>query len=407
MPVYEYQALDKAGKKIKGIIDADNSAQARTRLRSQDSYPVSIRESGLGSIAANNHRTWSGLFERVSSQEISGMTRQLATLIGAGIPLVQALDAMVLQTRNVVLKKVIAEIRGAVNEGNTLTTALAAHPSHFPSIFVNLVRAGEASGSLDIVLERLADFREKQEALKGKLRAALVYPLFMAVIGMAILFVLITYIVPNIVQVFNEMERVLPLPTLILIQVSDFLRSFWWGVLLLLGVALVCIRHYVHTPSGQQVWNLLQLRCPIVGPMAHKVILARFSVTLGSLLESGVGLLSSMQIVRALVNNVHVSDVIDVAMQRIAKGQSMTGAFSDSKWFPPTFVQMVAVGEQSGSLEKMLNKIAEVYEREIETAILAMTALLEPIMISLMGLAVGFIVISILLPIFEMNQLIK
>lgn len=407
MPVYEYQALDRAGKKIKGILDADNSAQARNRLRSQGSYPVSIRESGPGSIASKNLRSWSDLFTRVRSQEISSMTRQLATLIGAGIPLVQALDAMVEQTQNVILKKVIAEIRGTVNEGNTLTTALAAHPSHFPPIFVNLVRAGEASGSLDIVLDRLADFREKQEALKGKLRTALVYPLFMAVIGMAILFVLITYIVPNIVQVFNEMERVLPLPTLILIQVSEFLRSFWWGVLLLVGTAIVGIRHYAYTTSGRQVWNLFQLRCPIVGPVVHKVILARFASTLGSLLASGVGLLSSMQIVQALVNNVQVSEVIDVAMQRIAKGQSMTGAFSNSQWFPPTFVQMVAVGEQSGSLEKMLHKIAEVYEREIETAIQAMTSLLEPIMISLMGLAVGFIVISILLPIFEMNQLIR
>ncbi|MFH0784255.1 MAG: type II secretion system inner membrane protein GspF [Pseudomonadota bacterium] len=407
MPVFDYQALDKGGKKIKGIIDADNSAQARTRLRSQGNYPVSIRESGTKLASEKNFRVWSNIFNRIRSQEISAMTRQLATLIGAGIPLVQALGSMIEQTRNTVLKKIIAEIRAAVNEGNTLTTALAAHPSYFPPIFVNMVRAGEASGSLDIVLEQLADFREKQEVLKGKLQAALVYPLFMAVIGTAILFVLITYIVPNIIQVFNEMEKVLPMPTLILIHLSSFLRRFWWGLLFVIGVAVFCINRYAHTPGGRQVWDLMQLRTPIIGTVVHKVILARFSVTLGNLLESGVGLLTSMQIVRALVNNVQVSAVIDVAMEQIEKGQSMTGALSDSRWFPPTFVQMVAVGEQSGSLEKMLKKVSTAYEREVETAILAMTSLLEPIMIAAMGLAVGFIVVSILLPIFEMSQLIK
>lgn len=407
MPVFEFQALDRGGKKIKGIIDADNSVQARTRLRAQGNYPVSIQESKNKSTAKKKIGAWPGLFNRVKSQEISAMTRQLATLIGAGIPLVQALGSMVEQTRNGVLKKVIAEIRAAVNEGNTLTTALAAHPSYFPSIFVNMVRAGEASGSLDIVLDRLADFREKQEVLKGRLRAALVYPLFMAVIGTAILCILLTYIVPNIIQVFSEMERVLPLPTLILIQLSSFLQRFWWVVLLIIGVAVVFISRYAQTSGGRRIWNLVQLRCPIVGSVVHNVILARVSSTLGSLLESGVGLLASMQIVRALVNNVQVSEVIDAAMERIEKGQSMTGALSDSRWFPPTFVQMVAVGEQSGSLEKMLKKVSASYEREVETAILAMTSLLEPIMIAVMGLAVGFIVVSVLLPIFEMNQLIK
>ncbi len=407
MPVFDFQALDKEGKKIKGIIDADNSAQARTRLRSQGNYPVSIKESGTKLTSEKSFRVWLHLFNRVRSQEISAMTRQLATLIGAGIPLVQALGSMIEQTRNAVLKKIIAEIRAAVNEGNTLTTALAAHPSCFPPIFVNMVRAGEASGSLDIVLEQLADFREKQEVLKGKMQAALVYPLFMAVIGTAILFVLITYIVPNILQVFNEMERALPMPTLILIHLSSFLGRFWWGLLLVIGAAGFCIGRYAQTSGGRQVWDLVQLRMPIIGTVVHKVILARFSATLGNLLESGVGLLASMQIVRALVNNVQVSAVIDAAMESIEKGRSMTGALSDSRWFPPTFVQMVAVGEQSGSLEKMLKKVSTAYEREVETAILAMTSLLEPIMIVMMGLVVFFIVVSILLPIFEMNLLIK
>lgn len=406
MSVFEYQALDKRGKTIKGIIDADNNAQARIKLRAQGKYPVFIIESRNKVGREKSLRVALGFFDRVKSEEVSSMTRQLATLMGAGIPLVQALGSIVEQTRNSTLKKIIAEIKGSVNEGNTLTTALAGHPRLFSSIFVNMVRAGEASGSLDIVLERLADFSEKQEALKGRLRAALVYPVFMAVIGSAILFILITYIVPNITQVFNEMDRVLPLPTLFLIGLSDFLKAYWWGCLMVIGLTFVGLRFFVNTPRGQWLWDLIQLRTPILGTVVHKVILARFSSTLGSLLDSGVGLLTSMQIVRTLVNNVQVSKIIDEAMIQIEKGQSMTGAFSNSEWFPPTFVQMIAVGEQSGSLEKMLKKISAVYEREVETAILGMTSLIEPIMIAGMGAVVGFIVLSILLPIFEMNQMI-
>lgn len=407
MPVFEYRALDAKGKNIKGIVDADSESQARTKLRSQGRYPVSIAVSrSKHSTSGSKSGLGLGFFERVKSEEISVMTRQLATLMGAGIPLVQALDSLVEQTRNAVLKKVIAQVKGAVNEGNTLTNALAEHPKLFSPIFINMVRAGEASGALDIVLERLADFGEKQEALKGRLRAALVYPVFMAVIGSAILFILITYIVPNITQVFNEMDKVLPLPTLFLINLSDFLKMYWWACLLFMALVITGLRFFILQPTGRSWWDFLKLKMFIVGPVVQKVILARFSSTLGSLLESGVGLMTSMQIVRTLVNNVHVARVIDDAMVQIQKGQTMTSALSDSEWFPPMFVQMIAVGEQSGSLETMLDKVARAYEREVETAIMGMTSLIEPLMIAVMGLAVGFIVLSILLPIFEMNQMI-
>jgi general secretion pathway protein F len=406
MPVFEYRALDAKGKNIKGIMDADSESQARTKLRSQGKYPVSITVSRDKQNRAGGQGVGLGLLDRVKSEEISVMTRQLATLVGAGIPLVQALDSLIDQTRNSVLKKVIAQIKGSVNEGNSLTNALGEHPKLFSSIFINMVRAGEASGALDIVLERLADFSEKQEALKGRLRAALIYPIFMAVIGSAILFILITYIVPNITQVFDEMDRVLPLPTLFLIGLSDFLKMYWWVVLIFLALIFLGLRYVVQQPFGRSLWDLVKLKAFIVGPVAQKVILARFSSTLGSLLESGVGLMTSMQIVRTLVSNVHVARVIDEAMEQVQKGQSMTSALSDSEWFPPMFVQMIAVGEQSGSMEAMLEKVSKAYEREVETAIMGMTSLIEPIMIAAMGMAVGFVVLSILLPIFEMNQMI-
>ena len=405
MPVFEYRALDAKGKNIKGIVDADSESLARTKLRAQGRYPVAIAVSR--SKQGKTGGQGIGLFERVKSEEISIMTRQLATLLGAGIPLVQCLDSLVAQTRNSVLKKVIAQIKGSVNEGNTLTNAFSEHPKLFSSIFINMVRAGEASGALDIVLERLADFAEKQEVLKGRLRAALIYPIFMAVIGSAILFILITYIVPNITQVFNEMDQVLPLPTLFLIGMSDFLKTYWWAFLIFLALVFFGFRAFILRPAGRSFWDLFKLKIFITGPVMQKVILARFASTLGSLLESGVGLMTSMQIVRTLVNNVHVARVIDKAMEQIQKGQSMTDALSESEWFPPMFVQMIAVGEQSGNLEVMLDKVAKAYEREVETAIMGMTSLIEPLMIAIMGMAVGFIVLSILLPIFEMNQMIQ
>ena len=405
MAVFEYRALDAKGKKQKGIIDANSEAQARTKLRSMGKYPVSIALTSMERKTEGQGKSLN-LFRRVKSEEVSLMTRQLATLLGAGIPLVQALDSLMAQTRNSMLKKVIAQIKGAVNEGNSLTNALGEHPKIFSSVFINMVRAGEASGTLDIVLERLADFAEKRDELQGRFRAALVYPIFMGVIGSAILFILITYIVPNITQVFAEMNKVLPLPTLFLIALSDILKNYWWVVLMIIGVIVVGLRFIVSKPSGKRVWDYVKLKALILGPVQQKVILARFSSTLGSLLESGVGLMMSMQIVQALVDNVHISKVIDEAMEQIRKGQSMTVALSSSEWFPPMFIQMIAVGEQSGNLEAMLKKVAKAYEREVETAILGMTALIEPLMIVGMGLAVGFIVLSILLPIFEMNQMV-
>ncbi|MBW1635674.1 MAG: type II secretion system inner membrane protein GspF [Deltaproteobacteria bacterium] len=406
MAVYEYQALDKKGKNIKGIVDAASESQARDKLRSSGKYPVSLKESRSSSGSAGKKGESIGLFERVKSEEIGVMTRQLATLLGAGIPLIQGLSSLVNQTNNPVLKKVIAQIKESVNEGNTLTQAIGAHPKLFSPIYVNMVRAGEASGSLDVVLEKLADFGEKQEALKGRLRAALIYPVFMAFIGTGILFILITYIVPNITQVFNEMDKVLPAPTLFLLALSDVLKKYWWALLIGAGIGIFFLKWFVEKPYGRSLWDLAKLKSPVVGPVIRKVILARFASTLGSLLGSGVGLMTSMKIVRTLVDNVHVAEVIEEAMNEIQKGENMSDSLSASEWFPPMFVQMIAVGEQSGNLEEMLKKVAKAYEREVESAIMGMTSLIEPIMIVAMGAAVGFVVLSILLPIFEMNQMI-
>jgi len=343
----------------------------------------------------------------VTDEDIHALTRQLATLLGAGIPLVGSLDALMEQTTNAPLKKIIAQIKESVNEGNSLTHSLSLHPKLFSNIYINMVRAGEASGSLDVVLERLAEFGEHQQALKSRLKAALVYPIFMAIIGTAVLFFLVSFVVPNITSVFTEMKQVLPLPTIILIWLSDFMRSFWWALFLAIVVCMIGVRKAIKTQKGQYFWDRMKLLLPIFGPLNRRIALSRFGRTLGSLLQSGVPLITSLEIVRNIVNNVLIGDVIDGAMEDIQAGKSLNLALSRNRWFPPVFLQMVAVGEQSGDLEAMLNKIADAYEREVETRIAGMTAMIEPIMILAMAVVVGFIVISILLPIFEMNQMIN
>ena len=408
MPIYEYTAFDQKGKSKKGIIEADNEASARNKLRAAGKYPVDLKENLSQSTKAGRAGRGSLLvFERVKSMEIHIFTRQLATLVGAGIPLVSALSSLLEQTANPALKKVLAQIKDAVNEGNTLTNSLAKHPKLFSNIYINMVRAGEASGSLDIVLEKLADFGEKQRTLQGRIKAALIYPVFMAVIGSAILFILITYIVPNITKVFADMERTLPLPTRFLISLSNFLRGYWWLVLLFLIAAFYSLRLFIQNARGRRIWDLLKLKMPIIGAVNQKIILARFGSTMASLLGSSVPLVTSMQIVQSIANNSLIAEVIEEAIERIRKGKSMASALGSSPWFPPIFVQMISVGEQSGNLEPMLTKVSDAYEREVDMAIMGMTSLIEPIMIAAMGAAVGFVVLSILLPIFEMNQMVK
>lgn len=407
MPVYEYTALDRAGKNIAGIIDADSSVAARQKLRASGKYPVQVKETTEKTkTEAAAGVSFAALFNRVKPDDIHGLTRQLSTLLNAGIPLVGSLDALMDQTTNPALKKIIAQIKESVNEGNSLTASLTKHPRLFSKIYINMVRAGEASGSLDVVLERLAEFGEHQQALKGRFQAALVYPIFMAIIGVGVLFFLLSFVVPNLTRIFTEMNQVLPLPTTLLIWFSGFIQGYWWVIILIIVLIVFGLREFIKRPRGRYIWDSLKLRLPVIGQINRKIALSRFGRTLGSLLQSGVPLITSLQIVRNVVNNVLIDDVIDDAMVDIQAGKSLNLALSRSIWFPPVFRQMVAVGEQSGELEKMLHKIADAYEREVETRITGMTALIEPVMILLMAVIVGFIVISILLPIFEMNQMI-
>lgn len=408
MPVFEYTALDAKGKTTSGIIDADGLQAARQKLRTSGKFPVAIREAQ--EVQAKKARQAFGVwawFSRVKPSHTAVTTRQLATLIGAGFPLVSALDALLPQTTSPALKRTLARVKDLVVEGNSFAYALAQFPGIFPPIYVNMVRAGETSGTLEIVLERLAEITEKQQALSNRIQASLAYPVFMLFFGAVVLFILLAYIVPTITKIFADMKQVLPTPTRVLIALSAFFQDYWWTVLLLLAVGGLAVRHLRRTPKGRRWWDTTVLRLPGVGNLVRKLAVGRFSRTLGSLLENGVTLLVALDIVRNIVGNVQISDTVAQAAEEVGKGKSLWLSLSDGRVFPMLSIQMIQVGEQSGELEKMLYKIADIFENEVETTILRLTSYLEPVMILVMGCVVGFIVLSICLPIFEMNQLIR
>jgi general secretion pathway protein F len=408
MPVFEYTALDARGKTTSGIIDAEGAQAARQKLRTSGVFPVSIKET-FEAEPKKDAKTFAlaPRLRRIKPVEVALMTRQLATLIGAGFPLVSALDALIPQTKSHGFKKILAQIKDLIVEGNSFAQALSNYPGQFPPLYVNMVRAGETSGTLEIVLERLADITEKQQALMNRIQTALAYPIFMLVIGTIVLFVLLIYIVPSITSIFADMNQVLPTPTRILIFLSDFFKSYWWGFGIILGLAIVIFTRAKKTEKGRYWIDKTTLFLPGIGILAKKLAVARFTRTLGSLLENGVSMLIALDIVKNIAGNILISDSVETAAIGVGKGQGLWEALSGSGIFPQLSIQMIQVGEQSGQLETMLTKIADVYENEVESSILRLTSYLEPVMILVMGAIVGFIVLSICLPIFEMNQLIR
>ncbi len=408
MPVYEYTALDAKGKTKSGIIDAEGTSAARQKLRSTGFFPVSIKETQeLLEKKARRGLDLSRYFSRVKPAEIAMMTRQLATLISAGFPLVSALDALLPQTKSHGFKRILAQIKDAIVEGNSFAQALSQYPGIFSALYMNMVRAGETSGTLEIVLDRLADTTEKQQDLKNRIQTALAYPILMVIICILVLFILLTYIVPSIINIFTEMNQVLPGPTLLLIFLSSFFKSYWWIIIASLAGMFMALHQARKTEKGRYIFDKTVLSTPVLGDLAQKLAVARFSRTLGSLLENGVSMLIALEIVKNIAGNQLISDTIENAASEVGKGQALGNALSEGQTFPQLSIQMIQVGEQSGELEAMLYKIADVYEKEVESTILRLTSYMEPLMILVMATIVGFIVLSICLPIFEMNQLIK
>ena len=420
MPVYEFKGLTTEGRDISGIIDADSPKTARVKLRQSGIYPTDVVEGagestyGFSSPEREERSGPAGSWlsriqvsQRAGLMEVALMTRHLATLTAAKLPLMEALSALMDQLEKGELKRIVASVRERVKEGSSLASALSQYPAVFSEIYINMVKAGEASGTLDGMLLRLADYLEYQVKLRNQLIATLTYPVFMVIIGGLILFGLVTFIVPKITLIFEEVHQILPWPTVILIAVSHFLNRYWWVVLGAGVLGLFGFQQYIKTPEGRVRHDRFLLRVPIIGRVILMVEISRFTRTLSTLLTGGVPLLSALDVVRNVVQNTVLAEAIDRARQNIGEGQSLAEPLRKSRMFPPLVTHMIAVGEKSGELEPMLVKVSEAYDNEVEAIIGTLTALLTPVMILVMGAIIGFIVMAILLPIFELSQIVR
>lgn len=407
MPVYEYKGIDAKGKAIAGIIDAENERAGRTKLRRSGIYTSTIHlEGSRKSFSAFKGGSGKANFlTRVKTAELAYMTRQLATLLGANIQLVDALQALQDQLENPILKKAISQIKDKVMEGRRLADSMRHYPDIFDDLYISMIQAGEASGALEQVLSRLADFTEYRAMLKSKVTGALMYPVIMSIVGAGLMLYLLVSVVPKIVSIFQDAEIVLPLPTRILIAVSDFAQNYWYLVILMAVAAVYFAKRYIKTPQGRYKLDSFSLRVPIFGPLFLKIAISRFSRTLGTLLRSGVQLLGALDIVKFVVNNSVLTEAIDQTKTSVKEGESIAEPLKRSGHFPPMVTHMISVGEKTGALENMLEKVADNYDMEVNTTVSNLTTLLEPIMILVMGGVVVLIVLAILLPILKMSQI--
>jgi len=414
VPVFEYTGLTEAGKNVRGIRDAESSKVLRQMLRKDGVYLTDARAAEAGAVVGEQKTGLSREvdipamlgFAGVSSQDLAIATRQLATLIAAGIPLVDALTALVDQIEQPRLKRIMGVVKQKVNEGSSLADALREHPKVFSELYVNMIRAGESSGALDVVLVRLADFTESQAQLRNKIIGAMLYPAIMVVVGIAIVSILFVVVIPKVTKIFEDMNVTLPWTTRILIGVSSFARDYWYVVLVAVPLLVFAVRRFVHTPRGRAWWDRTKLDAPVFGELIRMLSLSRFAKTLATLLASGVPLLTAMDIVKNIVSNTLLADVIDKARDAIREGESIAAPLRRSGQFPPLVYHMIAIGERSGQLEEMLQNVARSYEAQVEMRVGALTSLLEPVMIVAMGGGVAFIVFSILMPIMQLNTFV-
>jgi general secretion pathway protein F len=404
MPVFAYRGLSSDGRSVAGVVDADSARNARGKLRSLGIFPTELNEE----IAARTRsiREWMPSFQRrVPPAEISLMSRQLATLLGAGVQLVEALGTLSEQTARPALKRILSQVRERVREGSSLADALAVHGGTFSDLYVGMVRAGEAAGALEIVLNRLADYGEKQAEFITKVRGALTYPIIMLCVGAAIMTFLVTYVVPQVATIFQQSHAALPLSTQFLIALSNFLTGYWMFILLAIAALIAGIMIGLSTPRGRRFYDRTVLKIPYIGPTVIKVICARFARTLATLLSSGVQLLASLEAVKRVVNNRLLAEAIENSRVSIREGHGMAQTLGQSGLFPPLLVEMIRVGERSGELEPMLERVADSYEREVAAALSQITTVLEPMMTLAMAAGIVFMMLAVLMPIFQLNQL--
>ncbi|MBI5489187.1 MAG: type II secretion system inner membrane protein GspF [Deltaproteobacteria bacterium] len=414
MPTYEYRGLTTSGRTMRGARDAETVEALRGLLRKEGLVPVEIREAPkteadkaqAGRVRGREIRLGS-FRDRAKPADVSLATRQLSTLIRSGVPLVESLTAIVEQTPKADLRKALVAVRDQVNEGVSLADGMRSHPRLFADYYVNMVHAGEQSGTLEMVLDRLAEFTEGQGRMRSKIIAALAYPAIMAVLGTIIVGILMVVVVPQVTSIFKDFGKDLPWYTNLMIWLSYMVANWWWaGILSVVGI-VVLFRTWRRSQGGRKIWDRFVLRLPIAGDIAMKVAIARFARTLATLLKSGVPVLRAMEITRNVMGNAELEGIIDDARKSVQEGESIAVPLKRSGRFDPIVTHMIAVGERSGQLEEMLISVAGSYELQVETRLSALTALLEPLMIVVMGGAAATIAASILLPLLKLSEFVQ
>jgi type IV pilus assembly protein PilC len=404
MPSYAYTVRDAGGVTKKGVSEAESESILARRLREQGFQVASIKQTKAAAVKKSGQS--GGIsFGRVKLTDLSVFCRQFSTMIDAGVSLVRCLNVLQEQTQSPKLRRIIADIEEEVQAGNTLSKAMGKYPKVFNNLFIGLVRAGEVGGVLEESLQRLSQFLEKDVELRRKVKSAMTYPAIVMFVALSIVIGLVTFILPKFIQLFQDLGvKEFPTPTLMLMNMSHFLTTYWYIAGGMLIAFLLVFRAFVRTKFGKRVYDRFKLKAPVFGKLNHRIALARFSRTLGTLLVSGVPILQALETVAGAVDNDIISDAVMEARARIREGDRIGDPLQKSKMFPPMVVQMISIGEESGALDQMLTKVAEFYEQEVDAALASLTSAIEPVMIVFLGGAVGFIVISMFLPLISLIQ---
>ncbi|MFT5429486.1 MAG: general secretion pathway protein F [Myxococcota bacterium] len=417
MPVYAYKGLNQKGKPVAGVHDAENARKLRVELRSQKVFLTEYSEQSASGkkaavVATGKKETGSreitfSFLNKVSLTTVSEMTRQLSTLLKAGVPLVDSLSAIVEQLEDERLSQVMAQVRRSVNEGHPLHSALREYPNVFPDLYCNMVSAGESSGTLELVFQRLSTFIESQVRLRSQVTSALMYPFIMITFAGGIVAMLMTFVVPQLIEIILEQGVEPPLITRMLMWVSETFQSYLWLMILMIIGGVYFFKRWRKTEAGELKWDTFSLGVPLFGDLIRKIALARFARTLGTLMSSGVPLLTAMEICKHVVDNAVFRNVLEDSRAAIRDGESISAPLKRSGEFPPMVTQMIAIGERTGDVEEMLDHVADAYETQVETKVGRLTALLEPAMIVILGVIVAGIVFAVLLPMLSMSEAMR
>ena len=406
MTVYSYKATDQNGKYVEGDVNAPDYQNAIQQIRKLNYFPVKVSQGkSFSKFSSKLNFLFPSWRSRIPTQELMTLTQQLATLVDSGLTLDDALAILIKLAETKIIREVFTDIRKNVHAGSSFADALAEHPRIFSSLYINMIRAGEAGGILSESLSRLSLFMEKSVELKNNIRSAMVYPAILTLIGGAAVIILITFVIPQFSRLFEEMGAALPLPTQIMLGISSLIINYW--PILILGTVgfFIVMSFYKNTNKGRFKWDGMLLKFPLFGPLIRKIEVSRFSLTMATLLKSGVPILQAMGIVQSILVNQVIADSITPLKQALKRGKGLSGPLQETKVFPPMAIHMITVGETSGALDEMLVKVSKAYDKEVEQSIKQLVSLIEPMMILIMAVVIGFIVVSMLLAIFSANDI--